>query len=134
MNKIVDRSRFTPALVPPVATVSVKHLGEIANSCHARPREGRADVGVTPHATAVSGFKNIVGVLVREATAAFVHTCDIYRSAARQVARDLHVADKRTAVDYCCRTAPRGASISGVDAHESALADIKIVPGNVQSP
>src|SRR6202043_953649 len=46
VNETVDRSRLTPALVPPVAAVSAKHPGEVTRSTHARSRKRRADVGV----------------------------------------------------------------------------------------
>src|SRR6266480_1043082 len=134
VNKIIDRSRLTPALVPPVAAKIGKHAGKVANRCYTRPGEGCASVSVSPRVAAVSGFEDEVGVVVREKTAAFVHTGDVCRPAARQIARDLHIADEGAAVDHCCRAAPRGAAISGVDAHQSALTDIKVVPGNVQCP
>src|SRR6266550_2792852 len=134
VNEIVDSSRLSPALVPPVGTKIGKHAGKVTGSRYTRSGEGCASIGVTPRATAIGGFEDEIGVVVRETTAAFVHTGDVCRPAARQVARDLHVADKRTAVDHCCRAAPRGAAIGGKDAHQSALADIKVVPGNVQSP
>ena len=69
-----------------------------------------------------------------KATAALVHTGDVYGPAARKVARNLHVANEGGAVDHGCRAAPRDTAISGVDGHESALADVKVVPGNVQCP
>src|SRR5438552_391899 len=134
VNKIIDRSRLTPAFVPPVGTKIGKHAGKVTGSRNTRSGEGCSCIAVTPRATAIGGFEDEVGVVVRETTAAFVHTGDVCRPAARQVARDLHIADERAAIDHCCRAAPRGAAISGKDAHESALADIKVVPGNVQSP
>src|SRR5438874_1375998 len=134
VNEIVDSSRLSPALVPPVGTKIGKHAGKVTGSRYTRSGEGCASIGVTPRATPIGGFEDEVCVVVRETTAAFVHTGDVCRPAARQVARDLHIADERAAIDHCCRAAPRGAAISGKDAHESALADIKVVPGNVQSP
>src|SRR6266446_7853357 len=134
VNKIVDRSRLSPALVPPVGTKIGKHAGKVTGSRNTRSGEGCASIGVTPRATAISGFEDEVGIVVRETSAAFVHTCDVCRPAARKVSRNLHVANEGAAVDHCCRAAPRGAAISGVDAHQSALTDIKVVPGNVQCP
>src|SRR5205823_3311253 len=134
MNKIVDRSRLTPALVPPVAAVSGKHLGKVANSRNARSGEGCASIGVTPRATAIGGFEDEVGVVVRETTAAFVHARNVYGPAARKVARDLHVAHKGSLSAHHHWAAPSGAAISRRNDKDVRVGLIKVVPGNVQSP
>ena len=134
MNKIVDRSRLTPALVPPVAAVSGKHLGEVAHSCYTRSGERCAGIGVAPGTTAIGGFKDQVRVVVRETTAAFVHPRNVYGPAARQVARDLHVADKGSLGAYHRRAAPSRASISRRNDKDVRVGLIKVVPGNVHPP
>src|SRR5581483_3485024 len=134
VNKIVDCGRLTPALVSPVATTIRKHTGKVANGSYARSGERCASVSVSPGGAAIGGCEDEVGDVMRKTATAFIHTCDIHSPAARQVARDLHVTNKCSAVDHCCRATPCGAAIIGVDAHESALADVKVVPGNVQTP
>ena len=134
MNKIVNRSRLTPALVPPVAAVSGKHLGEVAHSCYTRSGERCAGIGVAPGTTAIGGFKDQVRVVVRETTAAFVHPRNVYGPAARQVARDLHVAHKRSLSAHHHRAAPSGAPIRRINDENVRVCSIKVVPGNVQSP
>src|SRR5205823_14349564 len=121
-----EGSRLTPALMPPVATKIGKHAGEVANSCHARPRERCASVGVAPSGTAVCRLENEIGVVVGEATAAFVHTCDVYGPVASQVARDLHVAHKGSLGAYHHRAAPGGASISRINDENVRVGLIKV--------
>src|SRR5207249_449062 len=134
MNKIVDRSRLTPALVPPVAAVSGKHPGEVTRRTHARSGERCTGVGVAPRAAAIGGLEDEVGIVVRETTAAFVHARNVYGPAARQVARDLHVAHKGSLSAHHMRAAPSGASISRRNDKDVRVGLIKVVPGNVQSP
>ena len=48
VNNVVEGSRLTPALVPPVTTEIGKHDGEVTDSANARSRERRAGVGIAP--------------------------------------------------------------------------------------
>ena len=116
VNEIVEGGRLTPALVPPVATVIGKHAGEVgvdATSSDARAGEGGPGVGVGPSGAAVGGLEDEVGVVVRKATAAFVHAGDVQVPVARHVTRDLHVANEGTGVGHRYRAAPCGAVVSG---------------------
>src|SRR5207253_4191823 len=134
VNEIVDSSRLSPALVPPVGTKIGKHAGKVTGSRYTRARERCASIGVTPRATPIGGFEDEVCVVVRETTAAFVHTGDVCRPAARQVARDLHIAHKGSLSAHHMRAAPSGASISRRNDKDVRVGLIKVVPGNVQSP
>ena len=100
VNEVAERSRFTPAFMPPVGAQIGKHAGKITGRRNARSREGCSGVGVTPGVTAVGGLEDQVRVIVREATAAFVHTCNVHSPAAGHITRDLHVADEGTVVDH----------------------------------
>src|SRR6516162_8643154 len=86
-------SRLTPPFVPPVAAVGRKDLGEVADSRHAWSWERCADEGLIKSGAAVGGLEEVIGVIVWEATTAFVHAGDVY-VACNVVAGDLHVADK----------------------------------------
>ena len=131
MNEIVDRSRLTPAFVPPVAAKIVEHTGKVANRCYTRAGEGCAGIGVSPSAAAISGLEHEVGIVVREKTAAFVHTRNVYGPAARQVARDLHVTDEGSLRAHHHRAAPSRAPISRMNGEDVRVGLIKVVPGNV---
>jgi len=134
MNYAVKGGRLTPALVSPVATAVGKHAGEVAHRCHARSGKRCASVRVSPGITAVSGLVDMVGIVVRETTAAFVHTRNVYSPVARHVAGDLHVADEGAGVAHCYRAMPRDAVVTGEGGHERAGSHVKVVPGNVHSP
>src|SRR5207244_13156487 len=69
-----------------------------------------------------------------ETTTAFIHTRNIYGPAAREVARDLHVAHKGSLCAHHCRAAPSRAPISRMNGEDVRVGLIKVVPGNVQSP
>src|SRR5256885_4975918 len=134
VNEIVDSSRLSPALVPPVGTKIGKHAGKVTGSRYTRSGEGCASIGVTPRATPIGGFEDEVGVVVRETTAAFVHARNVYGPAARKVARDLHVAHKGSLSAHHHWAAPSGAAISRRNDKDVSVGLIKVVPGNVQSP
>src|SRR5437870_1862842 len=106
VNYVVEGRRLTPALVPPVAAVIGRHAGKIPDSCHARSGKAGTDVGIGPGGAAVSGLEDVVGVVVGEASAAFVHAGNVHDPVARQVTRDLHVANEVRAKVQLCRAAP----------------------------
>src|ERR1700757_2316493 len=133
VNEIVDRSRLTPAFMPPVAAEIVEHTGKVADSCYARSREGCAGIGVGPRAAAVGGLEDKVGVVVRETTTAFIHTCNIYRPAARKVAGDLYVTHKGSLRAHHRRATPSRTPIGRMNGENVRIRLIKVVPGNVQS-
>src|SRR5439155_14187687 len=56
VNEIVECSRLTPALVPPVAAVIRKHAGEVTHSGDARSGKAGAGIGVGPGVATISGF------------------------------------------------------------------------------
>src|SRR5438270_768644 len=66
VNEIVDSSRLSPALVPPVGTKIGKHAGKVTGSRYTRSGEGCASIGVTPRATAIGGFEDEIRVVGRE--------------------------------------------------------------------
>src|SRR5580765_6492275 len=127
---MVVGGRFTPALVAPVATAIGKHAGEVTDSSDARTRERRARVGVCPGGAPIGGAEDFVGVVVREATASFIHARDV--DVARDlVSRDLDVANE-SAARGCelYRAVPGKSVITGVSdkqAAASAAADSKVV-------
>ena len=129
VNDIVECSRLTPALVPPVAAVIRKHAGEVADSCHARSREAGAGVGVGPCVATVRGPINMVDVVVGEATAAFVHPGDV-NIARNLVGGDLDVPDE--GVGNVDRGGPSDAVIAGVGG-ANLLALSEVIPGSVHS-
>src|SRR5262245_21311525 len=98
MNNTVVGGRFTPALVPPEATLVSKHAGEIrvvAANYHARCCEGSASERISPGSAAVRRLENEVGVIVGKTATAFIHTGDVDITIGH-VTRDLHVADEAT--------------------------------------
>jgi hypothetical protein len=66
---------------------------------------------------------------VWEATAAFIHTCDVHNPVARKVAGDLNVADE-TGVDRY-RAVPGIPIIAGIGNEKGAATDVEVVPGNI---
>ena len=131
VNNAVVGSRLTPALMPPVAAVSAKHPGEVTRRTHARSREGRAGIGVSPACAAISGLEDEVRVVVGKATTAFVHAGDVQVPVARHVTGDLHVADEGILSAHHHRAAPSITVISGANNEDVRVADIKVVPGNI---
>src|SRR5947209_16247179 len=129
VNDIVEGSRLTPTLVPPVAAVIGKHAGEVTDSCHARSREAGAGVGVGPCVATVRGPINMVDVVVWEATAAFVHPGDV-NIARNLVGGDLDVPDE--GVGNVDRGGPSDAVIAGVGG-ANLLALSEVIPGSVHS-
>src|SRR4029077_16304269 len=117
----------TPALVAPITTAIEKHLGEVANSGHTRSGEDGAGIGIDPGVAAVGGPVNLVGVVVWEAAAAFIHPGDVH-VACDLVAGDLDVADESGC--YLYRAVPAKPVITGVS-DVDALAGIEVVPGDV---
>src|SRR6476660_6332302 len=98
MNNTVEGRGFTPALVPPEATIVRKHAGEIrvvAAHLHARCWEGSAGVRIGKSSAAVRRLENEVGVIVGKTATAFIHARDVHVARDR-VAGDLHVADEGT--------------------------------------
>src|SRR5438552_166028 len=96
---MVIGGRLAPALVSPVATAIRKHAGEVALLAaidDARTRKWRAGVGVGPCVAAVGGPVNLVGVVVREASTAFVHRGDVHVTR-DLVPGDLDVAEEASA-------------------------------------
>src|SRR4029077_4234740 len=77
VNNVVKCRRFTPTLVAPVAGVVGKHAGEVSLGGNARSGKARAGVGVRPSVASIGGLEDKVVVVVREATAAFVHAGDV---------------------------------------------------------
>ena len=55
---------------------------------------------LAPSGAAVGGLEDEVGVVVRKATATFVHPGDVQGPATSQIACDLHVADEGTGVGH----------------------------------
>ena len=51
---IVEGSRLTPALVPPVAAAIAKHAGKVSHGCHAGAGKSGTRVRMTPSVTPVS--------------------------------------------------------------------------------
>ena len=90
---------------------------------------------LAPGGAAVGGLEDQVGVVVRKATTAFVHTGDVHGPAARHVAGDLHVADEGTGVgsplSRCSKW--RRYQWSGVTTR-APLTYVKVVPGNIHVP
>src|SRR4029077_12192265 len=73
----------------------------------------------------------VVGVVVGEATAAFVHAGDVDVAVARQVTGDLHVANEgRLGAHHGC-AAPSGTVISRAGNEDVRVGKTKVVPGNV---
>src|ERR1700730_6407064 len=130
MNYVVEGGDLPPALVAPVAAVSGKHPGEVTRSTHARARKRSAGIGVSPGDTAVGGPENLVGVVVREASTAFVHAGDVH-VACHQVTGNLDVADECGCDLY--RAVPGSPVISG-ESDVDALAGSEVVPGDVHIP
>ena len=115
--------------MPPVATIIRKHAGEVAHSRNTGSRKWSADIGIGPRVPAVAGAKNVIGVVMRETSPAFVHPGDVYVACDR-VAGDLHVSHEGTATGDLVRSP--GVTIVGGDSHEEgASADMEVVPGNV---
>src|SRR5262245_49857432 len=80
MNNTIVGGSFTPALVPPEATLVRKHAGEIrvvAANYHARRCEGSAGVRIGPGSAAVRRLENEIGVIVGKTATAFIHTGDV---------------------------------------------------------
>ena len=80
VNNAAEDSRFAPTFVPPETTLVGKHAGEVrvvAASLDARSRERGAGIRVGPGIAAVGGSENLIGVVVREATTAFIHARDV---------------------------------------------------------
>src|SRR4029077_10802071 len=123
--------RFTPTLVAPVAGVVGKHAGEVSLGGNARSGKARAGVGVRPSVAAVGGLEDFVDVIMREATAAFIHACDVDGPVARHVTSDLHVANEGIGVAHYYRGVPRCAVIGGEGDFQSAHAHIEVIPGDV---
>src|SRR6266404_2903400 len=128
---MVESGRLTPALVSPEATAIGKHLGEVADSGDARPWKGGPGVGVGPGGSAVGGSVDEVDVVVREATAAFVHAGDVDVTCG-QVTGDLDIADEGTAVGNLSLGGPSRAIVGGV-ADEEGRAASEVVPGDVHA-
>src|SRR4029453_406259 len=93
----VHGSRLTPAFISPVATIIGKYAGEVAHKGHSRSRKRSAGVGIDPGVAAVGGAKEVVGVVMREASPAFIDASNVY-VAGHQVAGDLHVTDEGAAI------------------------------------
>src|SRR4029453_12732094 len=136
MNNTVEGGRFTPALVPPEATLVRKHAGEIrvvAANCHARRCEGSAGVRIGPGSAAVRRLENQVGVIVGKTATAFIHARDV-QIAVGHVTRDLHVANEGIlSADHDC-AAPGVAVVSGAGNENVRIGSTKVVPGNVHIP
>src|SRR6266404_8915790 len=120
---MVESGRLTPALVSPEATAIGKHLGEVADSGDARPWKGGPGVGVGPGGSAVGGSVDEVVVVVREATAAFVHAGDV-DVACGQVTGDLDIADEGSAAGNLSRAAPSQPIVGGEAEEEGGARDI----------
>jgi hypothetical protein len=81
VNNTVEGGRLTPAFVLPIAAVIREHackIGVRRTVGDPRPRKRSADVRIGPGVATVGGAKEVVSVVVREASAAFVHTGDLY--------------------------------------------------------
>ena len=120
VNHAVQRGRFTPAFVAPVTTTIRKHDGEITDRANARTREGGAGIGVSRCVTTDGGLKDIIGVVVREASASFVQPA-MYTS---PVARSPVIWTLRIKV-LCCSRIPglcHVAPLSAAKVTESAPA------------
>src|SRR5262249_55462733 len=112
-----------------------KHAGEIgvdAAGDDARSGEagGTWSIGVGPCSAAISGFEEVVGIIMREAAPTFIHAGDIY-IAVGKVTGDLHVPNEGTQVGHRDLAAPSGAVVSGAAYHQGACTYVKVVPGNV---
>src|SRR5882757_1301819 len=130
VNNAVQSGRFTPTLVPPEATGIGKHAGEVrvvAADLHARSRKCGTGECIGPGTAAVGGPENLIGVVVRETTTAFIHARDVDGSVARRIAGNLHIPNK-AGVAHRYRRAPRCAVVSGEGDLESATANTEVVP------
>src|SRR6266496_2380224 len=130
MNYAVQSGRLTPAFVTPVTATIRKHDGEITDRADARSGEGGAGVGVSPGVTAVGGLEDVIGVVVRETSASFVHAGDVH-VACRDVPGNLDVTDEGTCVAHQYRAMPRGAVISREGDGECARTYTEIVPRDI---
>src|SRR5439155_8632311 len=101
----VVSARFAPPLVAPVTTAVGKHACEVAYGRYTWSRKAGAGVGVTPGVAAVCGSEDEIRIVVREATAAFIHPGDVH-VARGQVAGDLDVADEWSAARELSRIGP----------------------------
>ena len=129
----IEHGRFTPALVPEVATVIRKHAREVgvdAAGDDARSWEGSPSVGVDPCSAAIGGLEEKVGVVVRKTASPFVHAGDIH-IAVGKVARDLHVTNEGTLSADRDFAAPSGTVISGAGNNDIRVAQIKVIPRNI---
>src|SRR5678815_120164 len=79
-------------------------------------------------------IRDRVRIVVREATAAFVHTCNVHSPAPGHITRDLHVADEGRLSAYHDRAVPCGTVITGEGNEDVRVASIKVVPGNIHPP
>ena len=119
--------------MPPVAAQIGKHAGNVSYRRNTRSGEDGASIGMTPVLTAVGGLEDVVDIVVGEATAAFVHTCDVHSPAASHITRDLHVADE-AGVTHCYRAVPRGAGISGKGDEEAPPPTLKLFQETYSRP
>ncbi len=113
MHDAVEGGGLAPALMSPVATAIGKHAGEVTHGGNARPRKGRAAVGIGPSVAAVGRPKEEIGVVVGKAAATFIHAGDV-NIACGKVAGNLDVADKRSAAGYLPRVGPSEAIVSRI--------------------
>ena len=91
---------------PSLRNASNHHHPETCRRSSPQPQpqvlEMGADIGVSPGVTAVGGLEDVVSVVVREASASFIHAGDVH-VACREVAGNLDVADKGS---LCCSRVP----------------------------
>src|SRR5262249_53905186 len=132
-NNVVKRGRFTPAFVPPIASVIGEHASEVANSRNARSLKGGPCICISPASTTIGGFENEVRVGMRKTTATFVHAGDVKGSVTRHITGDLHVANKGSAVDDSDRTRPCVAIVGKKASNQGPRTHVKVVQGNVHS-
>ena len=132
VNDIVERGRLTPAFMPPVSRA--EHAGKVTGRGHTWAGERCPGVGVAPSGAAIGRFVDQIGVVVRETTAAFVHTGDVKRPVSRHVTGNLRVADEGASVGHRYRATPRAAVVSGAAHDKGAGTHVKVVPRNVHVP
>ena len=123
----VERGGFAPALMSPVATAIGEHAGEVAHSGNAWAGEAGTAVGVGPGVAAVGRPEEKIRVVMRKATATFVHACDVH-IAGGKVAGNLDIADKWRAAGDLPRVGPSETIVSGITNEERPATDIEVIP------
>ena len=113
MHDAVEGRGLTPTLMSPVTTAIGKHTGEVAHGGNPRPGKAGAAVGVGPGVAAVRGSEDEIRIVVREASASFIHPGDVH-VARGQVARDLDIPDEGRAGGDLSRVGPSQTIVSGV--------------------